>query len=82
MATVIRVGITRMGNLQKNLLCMKVETKGIRNISSKSVRASKNIQRPPPYPYNEKKYTMLHRLFDKTTSRFDENTKVLNRQQS
>uniref|UniRef100_A0A1B6DH01 NADH dehydrogenase [ubiquinone] 1 alpha subcomplex subunit 10, mitochondrial n=1 Tax=Clastoptera arizonana TaxID=38151 RepID=A0A1B6DH01_9HEMI len=36
-----------------------------------------NKTRPPPYPYKEKNYKVLNSWFDKTTSRFDENSKVI-----
>lgn len=34
-------------------------------------------QRPPPFPYKEKKYNWYYQLFDRTVDRFNENTKVL-----
>jgi NADH dehydrogenase (ubiquinone) 1 alpha subcomplex subunit 10 len=33
--------------------------------------------KPAPFPYLEKDFTLLRSLFDKTTSRFDENTKLI-----
>lgn len=47
------------------------------NISSKAWRELNNIQRPPPYDYKNKPYNVTHSWFDKTTKRFDDNTKVL-----
>ncbi|XP_058831197.1 NADH dehydrogenase [ubiquinone] 1 alpha subcomplex subunit 10, mitochondrial [Topomyia yanbarensis] len=50
------------------------------NISGKTLRGS-NLSRPKPFPYLEKEYTAFQAckdvLFKTTTSRFDENTKVV-----
>lgn len=50
----------------------------VRHISGKMMRVSdpKAPAKPAPWPYQEKPYRIWHRLFDRTTSRFDENTKV------
>lgn len=45
-------------------------------ICGKSLR-DPNYKRPPPFPYKEKKYGMIRSWFDRTTHRFDENTKVI-----
>lgn len=34
-------------------------------------------KRIPPFPYKEKKYTMIRSWFDRTTNRFDENSKII-----
>uniref|UniRef100_A0A182N286 NADH dehydrogenase [ubiquinone] 1 alpha subcomplex subunit 10, mitochondrial n=1 Tax=Anopheles dirus TaxID=7168 RepID=A0A182N286_9DIPT len=51
-----------------------------RNISGKTLRGSK-LSKPKPFPYLEKQYTALNACMDvltkNTTSRFDENTKVV-----
>ncbi|KAG1653422.1 NADH dehydrogenase [ubiquinone] 1 alpha subcomplex subunit 10, mitochondrial [Nymphon striatum] len=44
-------------------------------ISCKKLR--QDIQKPPPFPYQTKKYGYLRSIFDLTTKRFDENTKVI-----
>lgn len=36
-----------------------------------------NPDKPAPYPYKEKKYNFWKSIFDKTTKRFDENTKLI-----
>jgi len=36
-----------------------------------------NYKRPAPFPYWEKDYTLWRSLFDDTTQRFDENTKII-----
>lgn len=46
------------------------------NISSKAWRELNGIQRPPPYDYKNKSYNVINSWFDKTTKRFDDNTKV------
>lgn len=33
--------------------------------------------KPAPFPYKEKDYTFLRSLFDITTSRFDDNTRLI-----
>lgn len=45
-------------------------------IAGKILRATRNIQKPKPYPYTEKTYNFLNAVFDRTTKRFDENSKV------
>ncbi|XP_067005754.1 NADH dehydrogenase [ubiquinone] 1 alpha subcomplex subunit 10, mitochondrial [Anabrus simplex] len=46
------------------------------NISGKALR-DPTKKRPTPWPYKEKKYTFLQALFDHTTHRFDENSKII-----
>lgn len=46
------------------------------NISSKAWRELNGVKRPPPYDYKNKGYTVFHSWFDRTSKRFDENTKV------
>lgn len=46
------------------------------NISGKSNR-DQIKKRPPPFPYKEKSYTLLRSWFDRTTHRFDENSKII-----
>uniref|UniRef100_A0A4Y7NGN6 NADH dehydrogenase [ubiquinone] 1 alpha subcomplex subunit 10, mitochondrial n=1 Tax=Megafenestra aurita TaxID=2291010 RepID=A0A4Y7NGN6_9CRUS len=49
-----------------------------RNISSKAMRQGLPIEpKPAPFPYKEKRYNFWRALFDPTTSRFDENTKLI-----
>ncbi|GLV39911.1 NADH dehydrogenase (ubiquinone) 42 kDa subunit [Carabus blaptoides fortunei] len=49
-----------------------------RSISGKALKiVDTSVQKPAPYPYKEKKYGWINRFFDKTTSRFDENTKLI-----
>ncbi|KAK7791763.1 hypothetical protein R5R35_012313 [Gryllus longicercus] len=46
------------------------------NISGKALR-DKARKRPPPYPYKSKTYGFWNALFDKTTWRFDDNSKII-----
>lgn len=50
-----------------------------RNISGKALRSSLPCppQKPAPFDYVNKDYTWLRSLFDRTTHRFDDNTKVV-----
>lgn len=46
-----------------------------RTITSKKFREKK--PKPAPFPYKERRYNYFWALFDKTFSRFDENTKLI-----
>jgi len=50
-----------------------------RHITGRALQASlgPKPQKPAPFPYKEKDYTMFNSMFDKTTSRFDENSKLI-----
>ena len=47
------------------------------NISGKTLRGAQKLSKPAPYPYNEKNYSFINAVFDKTTKRLDENSKVI-----
>ncbi|XP_023168565.2 NADH dehydrogenase [ubiquinone] 1 alpha subcomplex subunit 10, mitochondrial [Drosophila hydei] len=47
------------------------------NISGKTMRGGPRCPKVAPYPYKTKKYNVLSSIFDKTTKRFDENSKVI-----
>lgn len=47
-----------------------------RSIQSKAIRDLDGIKRPPPFDYKRKDYNYLNAWYDKTTARFDDNTKV------
>jgi len=47
-----------------------------RSIIGKSNR-DPNYKRIPPFPYKEKRYTMIRSWFDRTSHRFDENSKII-----
>lgn len=58
--------------LNKQLPC----TQQVARISSKAWREMNRVQRPPPYDYKNKTYNLFSSWFDKTTKRFDDNSKV------
>lgn len=47
------------------------------HISGRASHGAEKRVRPAPYDYVNKDYTFWHALFDKTTHRFDDNSKVL-----
>lgn len=46
------------------------------NISGKEMRVAYPIERLPPYDYKKKGYSFFRALFDHTTKRFNDNSKV------
>ncbi|KAF4517561.1 hypothetical protein B566_EDAN005125 [Ephemera danica] len=48
----------------------------VAGISGKALR-DKDYKRPTPWPYKEKNFTFLHGFLDRTTHRFDENSKIV-----
>lgn len=46
------------------------------HISGRASYGAEKRVRPAPYDYVNKDYTFWHALFDKTTHRFDDNSKV------
>lgn len=79
MASVVRVGIARLlGTNQRSLLSINVlDANCTRCISSKATRQEQPIQKPAPWPYKTRRFTLFHRLIDTTSARFDDNTKVI-----
>ncbi|XP_055627770.1 NADH dehydrogenase [ubiquinone] 1 alpha subcomplex subunit 10, mitochondrial [Toxorhynchites rutilus septentrionalis] len=85
MAGVFRVGVRFLNRpspvkqVLENKLCSPAVISAC-NISGKTMRGSK-LSKPKPFPYLEKKYTAFQAMKDvllkTTTSRFDENTKVV-----
>lgn len=78
MAAVFRVGligtVSRSSKpLVKATIPAMVQSCGI---SGKLIRATQNIVKPKPYPYKEKGYGFFNAVIDKTTKRFDDNSKV------
>lgn len=79
MAGVFRVGVISLINKTTTKPLVKATLPTITqccNISGKTLRGSQKLQKPAPYPYKEKPYGFSNALFDKTTKRFDENSKV------
>lgn len=74
MASIVRISVNRfVGNSYVKGAISKINVQSIRTITS-------NLENLPPKPkpwnYKEKSFNMLYYPFDRTTSRFDENTKV------
>lgn len=47
------------------------------NISGRTMRGGPRVPKVAPYPYKTKKYSLVNSFFDKTSKRFDENSKVI-----
>lgn len=81
MAAIFRVGIFRLinNNCSSKLLSNSSDLKvAIRGIAGKSLRESLNLPpKPAPWPYKSKRYTIFNYFYDKTTGRFDENSKII-----
>lgn len=45
-------------------------------ISGKTLRGENKVVKPAPFPYKTKEYDLWSAFLDKTTKRFDENSKV------
>lgn len=81
MASFIRVGIInfmRSGSGAKTLLTQKSmsKTSSVRCISSKIIRERHPVKKPKPWDYENKNFGVINYFFDKTSARFDENSKV------
>ncbi|XP_035452146.1 NADH dehydrogenase [ubiquinone] 1 alpha subcomplex subunit 10, mitochondrial [Spodoptera frugiperda] len=80
MSTLMKLGVvkvlTNQGQGCKIAACTFVQN---RNIAGKSLRSSLPCPppKPPPFDYVNKDYTWLRSLFDRTTHRFDDNSKVV-----
>nr|CAG4649309.1 EOG090X05NZ [Scapholeberis mucronata]SVE93598.1 EOG090X05NZ [Scapholeberis mucronata] len=62
----------------KQQLCILPQMLITRDISGKAKREGMDIApKPPPFPYKEKYYGFFQAFLDSTTSRFDENTKLI-----
>lgn len=78
MAAVLRVGIVGVASKTSKPLARAVIPALMQScgISGKVLRLTQNIVRPKPYPYKEQGYGITRALLDRTTKRFDDNTKV------
>uniref|UniRef100_A0A4Y7NNP2 NADH dehydrogenase [ubiquinone] 1 alpha subcomplex subunit 10, mitochondrial n=1 Tax=Simocephalus serrulatus TaxID=117539 RepID=A0A4Y7NNP2_9CRUS len=77
-----RVSLKLHGNVvvvaAKQQQCVAIQSIAQRSISSKAMRQGLPSQpKPAPFPYKEKRYNFLRALFDPTTSRLDENSKLI-----
>lgn len=82
MSGVLRSGVCRLMKVSaasKAELLLKNAVPAVQQacgISGKALRALEKTKRPPPYDYINKDYTLWSAFLDKTTHRFDENSKV------
>jgi NADH dehydrogenase (ubiquinone) 1 alpha subcomplex subunit 10 len=79
MAGVLRFGVINLVNRSAKSL-VKANTPivfQVCNISGKTLRGDRKIIKPAPYPYKEKEYDLWRAFIDKTSKRFDENSKVM-----
>ncbi|XP_057660660.1 NADH dehydrogenase [ubiquinone] 1 alpha subcomplex subunit 10, mitochondrial [Diorhabda carinulata] len=78
MSTFVRVGWNRFNQGVTRNLNKSRNVTLIRTITSKSTRSGEDHPtKPAPWPYQEKGFNLFHYLYDKTTSRFDENSKII-----
>lgn len=79
MAGVFRVGVVGLLNRPSSKPLVKAVIPAIIqacHISGKLVRTANNIKLAKPYDYKNKRYTWMNSVYDKTTPRFDDNSKV------
>lgn len=80
MATALRSSIGRLLATKRNAgqkMLPAILLQCQRNIQSKVIRDMEGIKRPPPFDYVNKNFRIWNALYDRTMSRFDENTKVI-----
>ncbi|KAG5882119.1 hypothetical protein JTB14_016882 [Gonioctena quinquepunctata] len=79
MSSIVRIGLKRfLCNSNGKLFGEGKNTVFVRTITSRTTRSGE--ERPPkpkPWPYQEKGFTLFNYWFDKTTSRFDDNSKII-----
>lgn len=80
MASVLRFGGLRLVNFtEQSLLNSRKYQPTLQQacfISGKTLRGSQKLVKAKPYDYKNKGYNVLNAIFDKTTYRMDENSKV------
>jgi len=84
MTAVFRVALVRLTGqnssqklLQGNVGSLSTAFQQKCFISGRTMRGGPRIPKEKPYPYKEKRYTIWNSFFDKTTKRFDENSKLI-----
>ncbi|KAH8311826.1 hypothetical protein KR044_008203 [Drosophila immigrans] len=86
MTAVFRVGLARLASrgatapatlLQATLPAAAAAFMQKCNISGKTMRGGPRVPKEAPYPYKTKRYGLINSFFDKTSKRFDENSKVI-----
>lgn len=82
MTTIFRSGLCRLtlNNFNSKLLLNNAsdfQISIVRGIAGYELREMKcTPPRPKPWPYQTKRFNYFHYLYDLTTNRFDENSKV------
>lgn len=81
MASVLRFGGRHLVKLtEQNLLNIRKYQPTLQQvcfISGKTLRGSQKLVKAKPYDYKNKGYNVLNAIFDKTTHRMDENSKII-----
>ncbi|KAK4887570.1 hypothetical protein RN001_003841 [Aquatica leii] len=81
MAGVFRVGVIRILGNQNSSKLLSNRTDFVlpaRAISGRSLReATTPVKKPSPWPYKTKRYNFFNSLYDKTTKRLDDNSKII-----
>ncbi|KAF5296952.1 hypothetical protein FQR65_LT10104 [Abscondita terminalis] len=81
MAAVFRVGIIKTLSKNSPILLSNSSAELVlpaRTISGQALRcALPPVKKPKPWPYKTKRYNFFRSLFDKTTKRLDENSKII-----
>jgi len=85
MTAVFRVGMVRLVSratqspnlLQAQANALPAAFQQRCSISGKTMRGGPRVPKAAPYPYKTKKYSVINAFFDKTSKRFDENSKVI-----
>ncbi|KAF5274863.1 hypothetical protein FQA39_LY07045 [Lamprigera yunnana] len=81
MAAVFRIGVVRVlcsQNTNKLLSNRNDLILPVRGIYGKALKnALPPIWKPNPWPYKTKRYNLFHYLYDKTSKRIDENSKII-----
>ncbi|XP_053617985.1 NADH dehydrogenase [ubiquinone] 1 alpha subcomplex subunit 10, mitochondrial [Plodia interpunctella] len=79
MSTVMRTAVFKVINTNQGCKIAACSVVQHRGIAGKALRDSlpKPPPKPAPFDYENKDYTWLRSLFDRTTHRFDQNSKVI-----
>lgn len=76
MTAVFRVGLVRL--CSRNVAALPASfNQQQRSISGKTMRGGPRVIEHKPFPYKEKEYNFFNSLFDKTTKRLHENSKIV-----
>ncbi|CAG9855887.1 unnamed protein product [Phyllotreta striolata] len=77
MSTLVRIGLKRI--VSNNIFQHNKNLPFMRTITSLRTRSpdEDRPEKPKPWPYNDKPFTLFHYLYDKTSARLDENSKIV-----